>query len=55
MVPLDGGYILKEGVHSFLRRRGLGEYTDRAVMIFSTLILTLILAIIALPYLFHLG
>jgi hypothetical protein len=55
MVPLDGGYILKEGVHSVLRRRELGEYTDRVVAIISTLILTLILAIIALPYLCHLS
>ncbi|MDD1652177.1 MAG: site-2 protease family protein [Methanomicrobiales archaeon] len=51
MVPLDGGYIMKEGIHSFLRRRGQEAYTDRIVVLFSTVILAMILAIISVPYL----
>jgi len=50
MVPLDGGYIMKEGVHSLLRRRGKEAYADRVVVLFSTLILAMIIAIIAVPY-----
>jgi Zn-dependent protease len=50
MVPLDGGYIMKEGIRSFLRRRGQEAYTDRIVVLFSTVILAMILAIIAVPY-----
>ncbi|MDD1657096.1 MAG: site-2 protease family protein [Methanomicrobiales archaeon] len=51
MVPLDGGYIMKEGVHSLLRRRGKEAHADRVVVLISTLILTMIIAIIAVPYL----
>ena len=51
MVPLDGGYIMKEGIRSFLRRRGQEAYTDRIVVLFSTVILAMILAIISVPYL----
>ena len=50
MVPLDGGYIMKEGIRSLLRRRGQEAYTDRIVVLFSTVILAMILAIIAVPY-----
>jgi membrane-associated protease RseP (regulator of RpoE activity) len=54
MVPLDGGYILKEGVQVVLRRTGLGEHAERVVVVFSTVILTVMVMLISLPYLFHL-
>ncbi|MDD1659969.1 MAG: site-2 protease family protein [Methanomicrobiales archaeon] len=54
MVPLDGGYILKEGVQAVLRRKGLGEHAERVVVLFSAVILTVMVMLISLPYLFHL-
>lgn len=53
MVPLDGGYILKEGIQAVLRPRGMGEYAERVVVLFSTLILTVMVMLISLPYLFQ--
>jgi membrane-associated protease RseP (regulator of RpoE activity) len=54
MIPLDGGYILKEGVQALLRRKGLGEHAERVVVLFSAVILTVMMMLISLPYLFQL-
>jgi membrane-associated protease RseP (regulator of RpoE activity) len=54
MVPLDGGYIFKEGVDRLLDRRGLLKYSGYVTSIVSSLMLVVLVSLIALPYLFHL-
>jgi len=54
MVPLDGGYILKEGLLRLLEGRGLARYVDGIVRTVSWAVLLMLLAPILLPYLFHL-
>ncbi len=54
MIPLDGGYIFKEGVERVLRRQGLAQYTDSIVGLVSTGMVVLMVALFTLPYLFHL-
>jgi membrane-associated protease RseP (regulator of RpoE activity) len=52
-VPLDGGFIFREGTERILNRRGLARYTDYVVSFVSTGMVVLIVAIFTLPYLFH--
>jgi membrane-associated protease RseP (regulator of RpoE activity) len=52
MVPLDGGYILKEGVDRLFERRGIGRYSLYVVTFISTLMIVILLSLIMLPYLF---
>jgi membrane-associated protease RseP (regulator of RpoE activity) len=52
MVPLDGGYILKEGVDRLFERRGIGKYSPFVVTFISTLMIVILLSLIMLPYLF---
>jgi membrane-associated protease RseP (regulator of RpoE activity) len=52
MVPLDGGYILKEGVDRLFERRGIGKYSPYVVTFISTLMIVILLSLIMLPYLF---
>ncbi|MGV8110284.1 site-2 protease family protein [Methanospirillum sp.] len=54
MIPLDGGFIFKEGTERILARRGLSKYADHIVGFVSTGMIVLMVAIFALPYLFHL-
>jgi len=54
MVPLDGGYILKEGVDRLLDRRGLLKYSARVVSSVSYVMLVMLMSLILLPYLLHL-
>jgi len=54
MIPLDGGYIFKEGTERILSRRGLSKYTDNIVGMVSSGMIVLMVAIFVLPYLFHL-
>ena len=54
MVQLDGGYILKEGVDRVLEPRGLGRYGQTIVFVVSWLLLSMMIGLIALPYLLHL-
>jgi membrane-associated protease RseP (regulator of RpoE activity) len=54
MVPLDGGYIMKEGVDAVLRRWGLLHLSRYVVGLVSWLMFTIIIALIALPYLLNL-
>lgn len=53
MVPLDGGYILKEGVDRLLDRRGLMKYSGYISGAVSYLMLVVLISLIALPYLLH--
>jgi membrane-associated protease RseP (regulator of RpoE activity) len=54
MVPLDGGYIMKEGVNSVLRRRGLLHLSSYIVGGISWVMLTMMIGLMALPYLLNL-
>jgi membrane-associated protease RseP (regulator of RpoE activity) len=51
MIPLDGGYILKEGVERILSRRGLERFSGRIVNTISTVIIVLLVTIMAIPLL----
>ena len=53
MVPLDGGYIFKEGVDRLLDRRGLIKYSGYVSSAFSYLMLIVLVSLITLPYLLH--
>ncbi|MBP1928257.1 membrane-associated protease RseP (regulator of RpoE activity) [Methanolinea mesophila] len=53
MIPLDGGYILKEGVDRTLEKRGLSRYAPSVTSAISALILVLLASLIMLPYLLH--
>jgi membrane-associated protease RseP (regulator of RpoE activity) len=55
MIPLDGGYIMQEGVTRFFERRNMGKFAGWVVAGISTLMLMLILSLIALPYLLNLS
>jgi len=53
MVPLDGGYILKEGVERVFSRVGLSKYAVPVVSLISSLMIVMLFALISLPYLLH--
>ena len=53
MIPLDGGYIFKEGVDRLLDRRGLMKYSGYITGAVSYLMLVVLISLIALPYLLH--
>ncbi len=53
MIPLDGGYIFKEGVDRLLDRRGLLKYSSYVTGAVSYLMLVVLVSLIALPYLLH--
>ncbi len=53
MIPLDGGYIFKEGVDRLLDRRGLMKYSGYITGTVSYLMLIVLISLIALPYLLH--
>jgi membrane-associated protease RseP (regulator of RpoE activity) len=53
MVPLDGGYILKEGVERLFERRGIQKYALPVVSFISSLMLVILFSLIVLPYIFH--
>ncbi len=55
MIPLDGGYIMQEGVTRFFERRNMEKIARLVVAGISTLMLMLILSLIALPYLLNLS
>jgi membrane-associated protease RseP (regulator of RpoE activity) len=50
LVPLDGGYILKEGVDRILDRRGLQQYSVYISGAVSYLMLVVLLAVVLLPW-----
>lgn len=53
MVPLDGGYILKEGSEKLLERFGLAKYSGNIVTTVSVVILFVLVLIFSLPHLLH--
>jgi membrane-associated protease RseP (regulator of RpoE activity) len=53
MIPLDGGYILKEGVDRLLDRRGLIQYSVQIINMISSVMLVMLVSLILLPYLLH--
>ena len=53
MIPLDGGYILKEGVDRILDRRGLLKWAPHVVSTVSYVMLVMLMSLILLPYLLH--
>jgi len=53
LVPLDGGYILKEGVDRILDRRGLIRYSGYIVGAVSYVMLAVLLAVTLLPLLLN--
>jgi membrane-associated protease RseP (regulator of RpoE activity) len=53
MVPLDGGYIFKEGVDRLLDRRGLLKYSGYVTGAVSYLMLVVLVSLIMLPYVLH--
>jgi membrane-associated protease RseP (regulator of RpoE activity) len=53
LVPLDGGYIMKEGVDRLLDKRGLIKYSGHVVAAVSYAMLAVIVAIFLLPKLLH--
>ncbi|NYT06106.1 MAG: PDZ domain-containing protein [Methanomicrobiales archaeon] len=54
MIPLDGGYIMQEGITRTFERRGIGHLAKYVVAAISWLMLVMLIALIALPYLLHL-
>jgi membrane-associated protease RseP (regulator of RpoE activity) len=54
MIPLDGGYILKEGVDRLLDRGDLLQYSSRITNTISYVMLVMLMSLILLPYLLHL-
>jgi membrane-associated protease RseP (regulator of RpoE activity) len=53
MIPLDGGYILKEGVDRLLDRRGLIRYSGYVVGAISYVMIVFLVSLVVLPYLLH--
>jgi membrane-associated protease RseP (regulator of RpoE activity) len=53
MIPLDGGYIFKEGVDRLLDRRGLIKYSTYVVSAVSYVMIVVLMSLIMLPYLLH--
>ena len=53
MIPLDGGYILREGVDRLLDRRGWLKYAPHIVSTVSYVMLVMLMSLILLPYLLH--
>jgi membrane-associated protease RseP (regulator of RpoE activity) len=53
MVPLDGGYIFKEGVDRLLDRRGLIKYSGYVVGAVSYVMIVVLISLLVLPYLLH--
>jgi membrane-associated protease RseP (regulator of RpoE activity) len=49
LVPLDGGYILKEGVDRTLDRKGLLKYSGYVTSAVSYVMLAVLLAVVLLP------
>jgi membrane-associated protease RseP (regulator of RpoE activity) len=55
LIPLDGGYIMKEGVDRILDRKGLIQYSGYVVGAVSYGMVAVIIAIFILPKLFQMG
>ncbi|MDV0443773.1 site-2 protease family protein [Methanorbis rubei] len=51
--PLDGGQMLREGVKSFLTKRGKGDYTQAFCSMITNLLIVVIIIPIIMPYFFR--
>ena len=49
IVPLDGGYMMKEGVERFFERRGWSQYAQRVVASISGFVTVLLILLITMP------
>jgi membrane-associated protease RseP (regulator of RpoE activity) len=49
LVPLDGGYILREGVDRIMDRKGLLKYSGYVTSAVSYVMLAVLLAVVLLP------
>lgn len=53
LVPLDGGYILKEGMDRLLARRGWLQYSGYVVSAISYAMLVVLLSVVLLPFILN--
>ncbi|PKL64551.1 MAG: peptidase M50 [Methanomicrobiales archaeon HGW-Methanomicrobiales-3] len=53
LIPLDGGYILKEGIERLMDRRGWLQYAGSVVSAISYGMLAILLAVVILPILLN--
>jgi membrane-associated protease RseP (regulator of RpoE activity) len=53
LIPLDGGYIFKEGTDRLMERRGWLQYSGYVVSAISYGMLAILLAVIVLPLLLN--
>ncbi len=53
IIPLDGGYILKEGVDRVMERSGFTKYADHVVSAVSFIMLFVLVTVFTLPVLLH--
>ncbi len=51
-IPLDGGYIMKEGVTGFFEKRGRSDLVPIVVSVISSLMVAVILLLLVIPYIF---
>ena len=51
IVPLDGGYMMKEGVERFFERRGWSRYAPRVVASISGFVTMMLILLITMPML----
>jgi membrane-associated protease RseP (regulator of RpoE activity) len=49
IVPLDGGYMMKEGVERFFERRGWSRYAHRVVASISGFVTVMLILLITMP------
>ena len=49
IIPLDGGYMMKEGVERFFERRGWSQYSQRVVASISGFVTVLLILLITMP------
>ncbi len=49
IVPLDGGYMMKEGVERFFERRGWSRYAQRVVASISGFVTVMLILLITMP------
>ncbi len=49
IIPLDGGYMMKEGVERFFERRGWSRYAQRVVASISGFVTVMLILLITMP------
>jgi membrane-associated protease RseP (regulator of RpoE activity) len=54
MIPLDGGYIFREGTEKLLQRFGMQKYTGHIVTVTSVIIIFVLVLVFSLPRIFEL-